>query len=552
MNAMVFTVPDSARGLRLDKFLCDCLRETGVSREKIKQAIAAGLALRNGEVCSSPKIPLVPGDVIAIAVAPPPAALMPEAGELAVLYHDRDIAVLNKPPHLTVHPAPGQADGTLAHRLLRHFPELADQGGLRPGIVHRLDKDTSGLLLVALTEKSRLALSRAFAVREVHKEYLALVHGVPKPAAGGINAPIGRHPALKTKMAVVSPDKGGREAASSYRTLYADPAGRFSLLAVAIHTGRTHQIRVHLTHMGHPLLGDRVYTKAETRIQAPRQMLHAWKLRFGHPESSEEMAFTCPPPGDFSGTIRDLAATPQRVVVTGSAGCGKSSLLAAFREAGLPVWSADESVRRLYAPGGDGAYMLRKRYGDRFVPEEAAAVNKAALFAAMRASAELRREVEGLVHPLARHDLEDFRRTRDQGEKPSALTVAEVPLYLESGWRNAGPAALPRKTGSAGAIGAANAVGDILIGIYCPFALRRERLMRGRGWDESAVATMEAWQWPEDKKIRAADLVLDNSGSPDDLQRRAKALIRVLARLRKHAAERLEHTLRSLWEDTHA
>ncbi len=561
MSAHTFTVPDSARKERLDKFLGENLRDSGISREKIKLAIAAGLAAVNGETCLSPKTSLRPGDTVSIEAAPPPDTLSPEQGEITLLHRDRHLAVLNKPAGLTVHPAPGLAEGTLAHRLIGHFPELAEQGGLRPGIVHRLDKDTSGLMLVALNEKTRLALSRAFAARTVHKVYLALVRGVPKPAAGDISAPIGRHPTLKTKMAILPLEKGGREAKSAYRTLYADPGGRFALLAVAIHTGRTHQIRVHMAHTGHPLLGDAVYGGADARGTAPRQMLHAWKLRFTHPESGKEMTFTCPPPEDFVAVARALAAPPQRVVVTGSAGCGKSSLMAIFREANLPVWSADASVRALYGPGGDGAYLLRKRYGSRFVPEEGAAVDKAALFAAMRESDALRREVENLIRPLARHDLENFRRAHEQGPQIASaaratlnaggapLTVAEIPVYLESGWR--GQSDWRQNGDHAAKRPAPEGIKDLLVGIYCPFALRKERMMRGRGWDEATIATMEAWHWPEDKKICAADLVLDNSGSLEDLRRRAKSLIRLLERLREHAAAKTERMLRALWEEKH-
>ncbi len=568
MNTRVLTVPASARGLRLDRFLGEALREAGISREKIKAAVAAGQATRNGAVCAAPKTPVFPGDVITVAVAAPADSLAPEHGEVALLYRDEEIAVLNKPAGLTVHPAPGRPEGTLAHRLVRLFPELAEQGGQRPGIVHRLDKDTSGLMLVALTEKARLRLAGAFAAREVQKEYLALVRGTPRPASGDINAPVGRHPTIKTKMAVLPPEKGGRAASSSYRTLHADPRGRFALLAVAIHTGRTHQIRVHCAHAGHPLIGDTVYGGPEKTAfggtvpfragnAAARQMLHAWKLRFTHPESGEEMDFTCPPPPDFTAAVRILAAAPQRIVVTGSAGCGKSSLIAVLRDAGLPAWSADDCVRRMYAAGGDGAYLLRGRYGPRFVPDEKAAVDKAALFAAMRESDTLRREVERLIHPLVRCDLESFRALHESRPDGPAATVAEIPLYLESGWRgrDGGTASRHGQDGTRGpsAKTAAPAAPDeLLVGIYCPFAVRKQRMMRSRGWSEETIAAMEAWQWPEDKKIRVADLVLDNSGSPEDLRRRAASLVRVLARLRERAATRASNAICALWEDEHA
>ena len=245
-----FIVPETAQPCRLDAFLGSMLREEGVSREKIKQAVLSGHVLRNGEPYAKPSASVFPGDSIIASLPAPVTAIMPEQGELTILWHDEHLAVCDKPAGLTVHPAPGLTEGTLAHRLLHHFPELAEQGGLRPGIVHRLDKNTSGLMLVALTETARLAMAESFAARTVKKEYLALVYGVPTKREGSITAPIGRDPKSKTKMAIVPVTQGGKEAHSEYKVLFADPENRFSLVRVAIHTGRTHQIRVHMRHIG--------------------------------------------------------------------------------------------------------------------------------------------------------------------------------------------------------------------------------------------------------------------------------------------------------------
>ncbi|MDR3073634.1 MAG: dephospho-CoA kinase [Deltaproteobacteria bacterium] len=531
--ARVFTVGGETAPCRLDAFLGGVLRGEGLSREKIKQAIVSGLVSLNGSPCAEADTKVFPGDAITAALAAPSTTLSAEAEPISLLWRDAHLAVLNKPAGLTVHPAPGRESGTLAHRLLHHFPELAAMGGRRPGIVHRLDKDTSGLLLVALTEEARLAMSGAFAERAVKKEYLALLQGVPEQAAGSITAPIGRSPTNKTTMAVVPETRGGKTARSDYTLMHADPGGRFSLARVAIHTGRTHQIRVHLRHIGHPLLGDAVYGRPDAacpgKDRKGRQMLHAWKLAFTHPLTGEDLAFSLPPPDDFLALAADLATPMRRVVVTGSPGGGKSAVTKALGEAGLPVWSADAAVRHLYEKGADGWYLLARRYGSRFVPDDNSGVDKGALFEAMRASDELRREVERLIHPLLEHAL--LRFWDEQEKRGAAAVAAEVPLALEAGWfssRNA------RR-------------GETLVGVYSPFATRRDRLARLRGWPDEMIAAMESWQWPEDKKIRAAGLVVDNSGSLEDLCRRAASLVGVLAVLRRRETRRMREYFASLW-----
>lgn len=550
------TVPEDAHGMRLDRFLGESLRACGVSREKSKQAIADGKVLLNGVVVSQGKTAIRAGDSIALRLEAPVANLAPEEGELRVLYRDAHIAVLDKPPHLTVHPSPSQMSDTLAGRLLAHFPELAAQEGMRPGIVHRLDKDTSGLLVAALTEKDRLALSRSFAEREVSKEYLALVRGVPAKPRGEVREPLGRHPTIKTKMAVVPLDKGGREAFSEYRVLYADPTRRFSLLAVAIHTGRTHQIRVHMAAIGHPLWGDAVYGRtgqdAPGTPVAPRQMLHAWKLSFKHPSPPGEddvLSFTCPPPKDFQDFVMALAAPLTRLVITGSPGCGKSSLLGLLEEMGASVWSADAAVRESYAQNGDGTALIRARYGERFIAPDGS-VDRPALFTAMRGDDSIRREVERLIHPLARHALDAFWETHAATPRDAdgfAMAVAEVPLYLESGWRS--------ESGNGSKPGQQNAPLDapeqfppLLATVYCPFPVRAARLREKRGWNDTTIAAMESWQWPEEQKVRAADLVVDNSGDITRLRSLAQALVGTVKAVALRRRKQREHFLRSLWK----
>lgn len=558
-----FLVSESETGMRLDRFLADKLKDHGLSREKIKTLLRHGKVTVNGRAADSPKKNIFSGDSLTVLLeAQPPALPEPETGTLDILYQDAELVVLNKAAGIAVHPAPGRHTGTLAQILLSHFPELAAQKNIRPGIAHRLDMDTSGLILVALTERSLKALSAGFANREIHKEYLALVKGVPERAEETIDAPIGRHPTVKTKMAIVP---GGKAAMSVRKTLYADPEGRFSLQAVRIFSGRPHQVRVHMRHIGHPLLGDSLYASdsaPKTRsssassakkaslppaCRAKRQMLHAWKLSFRHPfppvfeeagslpfaNNDEPLLFCCPPPQDFSDTVRDCISRCLRVAITGSPGCGKSLLLHFFQDRGYPVFSADAEVARLYGPGGDAARLLRSAYGDRFVPEHGAAVDKTALGAAMREDASVRREIEALIHPLVWHAALAFWQ---EHAHDAALAVAEIPLYLESGREHTH---------------GAQTTSPILVGVQCPFEQRRMRLEQLRGWNAETISAMERWQWPEEKKMQACDHVLDNSGSLDDFYAGADTLLKTLLALHHERSEAVLRELRVLWSACH-
>ena len=550
-----FTTPAGTPRQRLDKLLATHLVTLGFSRERLKDCIKQGHVSLDGVVCLSPKEAVPSGVVITIVLPERETSLKAEAGELCIIYQDADIAVVNKPANLTVHPCPGRPEGTLAHILLHHFPGLHLMEGSRPGIVHRLDKDTTGLLLVALHERTRLALAEQFAKREVYKEYLALVHGVPRQLSGEIHAPIGRHPTRKTLMAVVPT---GREAHTGYTTLHADKQGRYALVAVRIYTGRTHQIRVHMKHIGHPLLGDYTYGAPQTSLHtAQRPMLHAWRLAFTHPgvedntgeraQSTGEntipqtntttkktgknvattqqekrpqqvalaggatftrqggrLAFACPPPQDFTATLTLLAGRFLPVVITGSPGCGKSRLLQHFAAQGYPTLSADAVVAALYARGADGWQLLRARFGTRFTPQEQNEVDKRALTAAMMADDHLRREVEALLHPLVFHAIATFWHSAAQQGAP--LAFAEIPLYLETGAMFSSTGLhMPEEY---------RLRAPALVGVHAPFAVRQQRLAELRGWSQETIETIENWQWPEEQKMAACQFVLENS-APD-------------------------------------
>ena len=294
---------------RLDAFLAAA--HPAISRSRWKQLIVDGRVLLNGCPAPKPNVPLSAGDVLSCSLPDPePVALLPVDIPLAILHEDSDVVVLDKPPGLVVHPAPGHPADTLVNALLHHCADLAGIGGeLRPGIVHRLDKDTSGVLVVAKNELALARLVAQFSAHSVEKEYLALVWGNPKNSSGTVDLPIGRHPVHRQKMSVSAK---GRPALSRYRAIASGPLA--SLLEVRIETGRTHQIRVHLAHLGHPVVGDPTYGRARRGLpgglSVPRQMLHARRLRFAHPRDGRILDFFAPIPQDFLAALRALVGEP--------------------------------------------------------------------------------------------------------------------------------------------------------------------------------------------------------------------------------------------------
>jgi 23S rRNA pseudouridine1911/1915/1917 synthase len=289
----LFQVSSAAAGGRLDRFLAGCL--PAISRSRIQAVIRSGEVLRNGAPAKASEI-VRAGDGI-LWREPPPIrceSADPQEMSLEILFEDDFLAVLSKPAGMVVHPSPGHRGGTLVSGLLHHFGSLSKISGVeRPGVVHRLDKETSGCLVVAKTDVAHRSLAAQFAGREVGKRYLALVSGIPRLSRGVVDLPIARHPIHRKKMAVC-PIGRGREAVTEYRVL--DSVAGISLIECRPRTGRTHQIRVHLKHLGCPVLGDSLYGR---RGGFSRHMLHAWKLEFRHPLDGRLLAFEAAPPPEF-------------------------------------------------------------------------------------------------------------------------------------------------------------------------------------------------------------------------------------------------------------
>jgi len=311
-------------GERLDRLLAAMLSgaDAALSRTRIKALIESGHVTRNGAVCTQPSAKVTSGDALAVTI-PVAEDAVPVGQDIAldILFEDEHLIVLDKPAGLVVHPAPGNLDSTLVNALISHCgPDFTGIGGVkRPGIVHRLDKDTSGVMVVAKTSKAHAGLVAQFAERSVVRAYRAVIWGLPMPPAGTIEGDIGRHPKSRKKMAVVT--RGGKPARTSYRTFTVYGGGLAALIECKLETGRTHQIRVHLTHAGHPLVGDPVYGRAAGRRSAvkllgedsarvltefPRQALHAFRLGFTHPVSGQHIDFETEISNDIDKLIRFL------------------------------------------------------------------------------------------------------------------------------------------------------------------------------------------------------------------------------------------------------
>ncbi|WP_408744370.1 RluA family pseudouridine synthase [Acetobacter cerevisiae] len=325
-TSLVFIAAEEYAGDRVDRFVA--AQSGSLSRSRVKALIEEGHLAGNAAPITEPAETVRAGMTYVLTIPPAtPAVPQGERVEFDVLYEDADLIVLNKPAGLVVHPAPGNETGTLVNGLIAHCGEsLKGIGGeRRPGIVHRLDKDTSGLMVAAKTEQAHLALSADFAARRIDRAYLAFCWGCPQPAEGEYEGDIGRDKRDRKRMTIVT--HGGKWALTRYRTLQAFEMGA-ALVQCRLATGRTHQIRVHFAANGHPLMGDPVYlrripaaakalssTARAAALDFPRQALHAARLGFTHPRNGEQMLFEAPMPEDMLALGEALGLNPKKAVI---------------------------------------------------------------------------------------------------------------------------------------------------------------------------------------------------------------------------------------------
>jgi 23S rRNA pseudouridine1911/1915/1917 synthase len=312
VEILALTAEPPAGGSRLDQFLAQSLKWT---RARLQKLVKSGGVLVNGEIRPA-SYRMRPGDAVVVSVPPPaPSHLASEALPLTILFEDRDLLVVNKPPHLVVHPGAGHRQGTLLNALVHHCPDLKDIGEVsRPGLVHRLDKDTSGLIVVAKTALAHAALVAQFQAHTITKIYQALVWGRLPEVEGRIEKAVGRHPTARQKMSVHA--RRGKPAVTFWRVIKEFP-GPLTRVELTPQTGRTHQLRVHLASMGHPVLGDATYGGGVSRLAGQprltglkplvqRQLLHAWRLGITHPRTGEKMAWEATLPEDFQAVVDEL------------------------------------------------------------------------------------------------------------------------------------------------------------------------------------------------------------------------------------------------------
>ncbi len=516
---------------RLDKLVLKYFPGDHPARTTVQSWIKNGLVLVDDVPCFKASQNLFPDQRVVVSARIDEADPKPQKGLLDEIYKDDHVLVLNKQAGISVHPAQSLDEHTLVNYLLEKYPRAMKKfSGDRPGIVHRLDRDTSGLMVVALDPQSKKNLARSFHDRKVVKEYLAIVHGCPEAEHGGINYPLGRDPKSRTKMAVV---RDGRSAITRYQILHRGINKIWSLVRLEILTGRTHQIRVHMARLGHPVLGDHLYggrirpsmdfKQNSLAKLVKRQLLHSARLDFSHPSTGKMMSFTKPPPKDFIRSVLYLERKVQRVVITGAMGSGKSTVMTLLEKNGFAVFTADKCVAELYEPGNDGWRIIKSRFGNMFIDGIDQPVNKTKLFRAICEDKAILEELNHLIHPLVRYRLEEFwKKNRDK-----RVGFAEIPLVFETGMDNEC---------------------DLVAGVFCPDITRYRRLAKKRNISQEQISVLDKSQMSQVSKLKRCSLVLDNSLHRPDLELKVKALARVLWYLRSRNAQKRFGFFKKLFE----
>jgi len=295
-------LPTENPAVRLDSWLASQL--SGLSRSRLQKLIEQGQVKVNTQICLEKQRLIKNGDRLVVTIpGVQPLEVKAEAIPLDILYEDSSLIIINKPAGLVVHPAPGHSQGTLVNALLAHCPDLTGIGGIqRPGIVHRLDKDTTGAMVIAKTDHAFQHLQAQLKAKTARREYWGLVYGTPKTPSGTVNLPIGRHPRDRQKMAIITMEKGGREAVTHWQIL--ERLGNYTLMEFQLETGRTHQIRVHSKELGHPIVGDPVYSAGHSPVNLPGQALHARRLTLIHPLTETLLEAIAPLPVSFEKLLR--------------------------------------------------------------------------------------------------------------------------------------------------------------------------------------------------------------------------------------------------------
>lgn len=304
-NSSQYQLKVEDKGKRIDLWLAENL--TGISRSRVQKLITEEQILINGCICTNKKIILKLGDEVIVNIPSPISSqLIAEDIPLDILYEDEYLIIINKPANLVVHPAPGHPQGTLVNALLAHCPDLQGIGGVeRPGIVHRLDKDTTGAIVVAKTEPVLHELQAQIKAKTAKREYLGVVYGSFREDNGIINLPVGRHSQDRKKMGITPIERGGKSAITHWQVQ--EKLGNYSVINFQLETGRTHQIRVHISHLGHPILGDRLYSSGHSvRVNLTGQALHAIRLTLTHPVTGEIISATAPLPLELEKLLRIL------------------------------------------------------------------------------------------------------------------------------------------------------------------------------------------------------------------------------------------------------